>query len=86
MPDRALKAYEQFREARYFGSLDGLRGLSILGVVWFHTWFTTAYYPSLQKIPVLHLGEFGVHVFFGISGFLITTLLLRERERYGHSP
>lgn len=83
MPDRALKAYEQFREARYFGSLDGLRGLSILGVVWFHTWFTTAYYPSLQKIPVLHLGEFGVHVFFGISGFLITTLLLRERERYG---
>jgi peptidoglycan/LPS O-acetylase OafA/YrhL len=77
------QAYSKFREVRYFGSLDGLRGFSILGVVWFHTWYVTAYYPVLQTIPVLHLGEFGVHVFFGISGFLITTLLLREQDRYG---
>lgn len=79
MPD----AYHKFREVRYFGSLDGLRALSILGVVWFHTWYITAYYPVLRTIPVLRLGEFGVHVFFGISGFLITTLLLREQARYG---
>jgi peptidoglycan/LPS O-acetylase OafA/YrhL len=76
-------AYDKFREVRYFGSLDGLRAISILGVVWFHTWYITAYYPALLAIPVLRIGEFGVHVFFGISGFLITTLLLREQKRYG---
>lgn len=78
-----LDAYHKFRGVRYFGSLDGLRAVSILGVVWFHTWFLSAYYPLLRTIPVLRIGEFGVHVFFGISGFLITTLLLREEERYG---
>jgi peptidoglycan/LPS O-acetylase OafA/YrhL len=76
-------AYAKFRDVRYFGSLDGLRAISILGVVWFHTWYITAYYPVLRTIPILRIGEFGVHVFFGISGFLITTLLLREQERYG---
>ena len=83
MASNLRNAYEKFREVRYFGSLDGLRAISILGVVWFHTWYITGYYPVLRAIPVLHLGEFGVHVFFGISGFLITTLLLREQERYG---
>jgi peptidoglycan/LPS O-acetylase OafA/YrhL len=76
-------AYQEFREVRFFGSLDGLRAISILGVVWFHAWYITSYYPSLRAIPILHLGSFGVHVFFGISGFLITSLLLREAERYG---
>ncbi len=56
--------------------------LSILGVIWVHTWFGTPQFDWLQKIPVLHKGEFGVEVFFAISGFLITTLLLRERDRY----
>jgi peptidoglycan/LPS O-acetylase OafA/YrhL len=83
MSDAVSAACNRFREVRYFGSLDGLRAFSILGVVWFHTWYITSYYPALRVIPVLHLGEFGVHVFFGISGFLITTLLLREQERYG---
>jgi peptidoglycan/LPS O-acetylase OafA/YrhL len=83
MTESIQDAYDKFREVRYFGCLDGLRAVSILGVVWFHTWFITAYYPVLRTIPVLRIGEFGVHVFFGISGFLITTLLLREEERYG---
>jgi peptidoglycan/LPS O-acetylase OafA/YrhL len=32
---------------------------------------------------VLRQGEWGVHIFFAISGFLITTLLLREQKRSG---
>ena len=52
-------------------------------MIWFHTWYQTPYYPALHTIPVLRIGEFGVHIFFGISGFLITTLLLRERQQYG---
>ncbi len=53
--------------------LDGLRGLAVLAVVAFHLW------PS--RVPG---GFLGVDVFFVLSGFLITTLLLRERSRDGH--
>jgi len=63
--------------------LDGLRGVSILGVIWFHTWFGTPQDHWLQSVPILRNGWFGVEIFFTISGFFITTLLLREREKYG---
>ena len=70
---------------RFFESLDGLRALSILGVIWSHVWYVSgpAYYNTLIKVPVLRNGAFGVSVFFGISGFLITTLLLREQLKNG---
>jgi peptidoglycan/LPS O-acetylase OafA/YrhL len=76
-------SYARFREVRFFGSLDGLRALSIIGVIWFHSWWSTPYYPTLARLPVLRQGEWGVHIFFAISGFLITTLLLREQNRSG---
>ena len=75
--------YARFREVRFFGSLDGLSALSIIGVIWFHSWWSTPYYSQLTMIPVLRQGEWGVDIFFAISGFLITTLLLRERQRSG---
>jgi peptidoglycan/LPS O-acetylase OafA/YrhL len=75
--------YAKFREVRFFSSLDGLRALSIAGVIWFHSWWGTPYFPQFQRIPVLRQGSFGVEIFFVISGFLITTLLLRERDRCG---
>jgi peptidoglycan/LPS O-acetylase OafA/YrhL len=75
--------YKSFRDMRFFGSLDGLRALSIAGVIWFHSWWGTPYYSKLETIPVLRAGSYGVQIFFVISGFLITTLLLREQERYG---
>jgi peptidoglycan/LPS O-acetylase OafA/YrhL len=75
--------FTKFREVRKFGSLDGLRALSIIGVIWFHSWWGTPYYSTLEKLPVLRLGEWGVYIFFAISGFLITTLLFREREQVG---
>ncbi|WP_257170274.1 acyltransferase [Bradyrhizobium sp. SRS-191] len=53
-------------------SLDGIRALSVLIVVLGHS--------GLQaQIP----GGFGVTVFFFLSGFLITTLMLSEHERTG---
>jgi peptidoglycan/LPS O-acetylase OafA/YrhL len=75
-------AYQKFRDTRFFGSLDGLRALSILGVIWFHSWYGTPRYPWLESTAVLRNGRFGVEVFFAISGFLITTLLIRERLKY----
>lgn len=58
--------------SRYAG-LDGLRALAVLLVVVYH----------LFPVWILQSGFVGVDVFFVISGFLITSLLLRERERTG---
>ncbi len=59
-------------------ALDGVRGLAILGVLVVHT-NTFGGWPNL--IPGGHLG---VVVFFVLSGFLITTLLLEEYEATGN--
>jgi peptidoglycan/LPS O-acetylase OafA/YrhL len=50
--------------------LDGLRAVSVVAVILYHAGFSW-----------LHGGFFGVEVFFVVSGFLITSLLLEERER-----
>ena len=52
--------------------LDGLRGLAIVAVLTYH--FTPSVLPG---------GFLGVDVFFVVSGFLITTLLLRELHERG---
>lgn len=70
----ALTAYDQYQATRYFPRLDGLRAISVLMVLAFHT--------SDGLWEPLH-GYLGVTVFFVISGFLITTLLLREEDRDG---
>ncbi|MGL4496058.1 MAG: acyltransferase family protein [Beijerinckiaceae bacterium] len=53
--------------------LDGVRAVSILIVMLSHS--------GLQHVVP---GVFGVTIFFFISGYLITTLLLREHARDGH--
>ncbi len=60
----------------HFPSLDGLRCLSILPVIWHHST------PRPLAGP-LGRGPLGVDLFFAISGFLITTLLLREQRATG---
>ncbi len=71
-------AYDAFRRRRFFGSLDGLRCVSILAVIWHH-----AAIPLSRADGLPGRGYLGVQLFFGISGFLITTLLLRERDEMG---
>jgi peptidoglycan/LPS O-acetylase OafA/YrhL len=58
-------------------SLDGLRAISITLVVLSH--LVRWKHISLQIAG--GYGELGVHVFFVLSGFLITSILLREYER-----
>jgi peptidoglycan/LPS O-acetylase OafA/YrhL len=72
------KLYRDFRDSSHFPLLDGLRCLSIVAVVWFH-----AVGKTFSPI-ILSRGNFGVSLFFVISGFLITTLLLRERSKTGN--
>lgn len=61
-----------------FGSLDGLRCASIIAVIWHHT-----ANDALQWLPGANRGFLGVDMFFVISGFLIVTLILRERRATG---
>ena len=56
----------------YVPEIDGLRAIAILAVMIFHA------------MPQYFIGGFlGVEVFFVLSGFLITSLLLGEHDRFG---
>lgn len=59
------------RYPRYDG-MDGIKGFALIGIIWYHL--------SQRTLPG---GFIGVDVFFVVSGFLLTTSLLRERERTG---
>ncbi|MBX6360615.1 MAG: acyltransferase [Acidobacterium ailaaui] len=52
-------------------ALDGLRGMAILLVLGYH---------YLWMIPIFHVGWVGVDLFFVLSGFLITGILLDTKE------
>lgn len=72
-----LPKYQTYRATTHFTALDGLRAVSVIAVIWQHTAGFNAGKGILAR------GYLGVDCFFVISGFLITTLLLRERSRTG---
>jgi peptidoglycan/LPS O-acetylase OafA/YrhL len=80
----------------YMPTVDGLRGIAILLVLWYHAPFLFRELPefSAQQSPWAMLGVvwrmslggwIGVDLFFVISGFLITLILIRVREEVGSS-
>jgi peptidoglycan/LPS O-acetylase OafA/YrhL len=75
----------QSREKLFVGgripSLDGLRAVSIGMVILAHL-SGTRFFPSLVT-GRRDVGNIGVRIFFVISGFLITTLLLQELAEKG---
>jgi peptidoglycan/LPS O-acetylase OafA/YrhL len=70
-------AYRTFASIRHFSGLDALRAISVLGVIWSHV-------TAPHALRLLNQGHMGVDLFFAISGFLVTTLLLREYRHAGH--
>ena len=68
--------FDVYRAQKYFKSLDGIRCLSILVVIWHHA--TPSNLPE-----IFSRGFLGVDMFFVLSGYLIVTLLLRERSNSG---
>jgi peptidoglycan/LPS O-acetylase OafA/YrhL len=70
---------------RKIPSLDGLRAVSIGLVILSHLtlYATRSGLASTLLIALTENGRWGVSVFFVISGFLITTLLMREEEQDG---
>lgn len=67
---------------RYFKELDGVRGVAALMVMLFH--FCQALQPdnaSISKIQTIaKFGQTGVSLFFVLSGFLITRILLSSKN------
>jgi peptidoglycan/LPS O-acetylase OafA/YrhL len=72
---RRIGTYEEWRATRFFPGLEGLRAVAALLVV-FHHARTHWLWGPLE-------GWNGVTLFFVLSGFLITTLALREEEALG---
>lgn len=64
---------------KYYPSLNGLRAVSILLVVMSHL----NLHSSSATYAILFNGGLGVNIFFVISGFLITTLCLKEKYSTG---
>jgi peptidoglycan/LPS O-acetylase OafA/YrhL len=70
--------------SRRIPSLDGWRAIAILLVLGSHTIFTS-FFPeaAVGWVGWIFDGELGVRIFFVLSGFLISLLLLREAGRTG---
>jgi peptidoglycan/LPS O-acetylase OafA/YrhL len=69
-------------ESHRIPSLDGIRALSIALVVAWHL-STSGSAPWLAPLWRIDSGNLGVRIFFVISGYLITSLLLAEHARTG---
>ena len=64
-------------------TLDGWRAISILMVTVLHTAMNIWSDDHPEANSIVRLGALGVDIFFGISGLLITKLLIVEFERKG---
>jgi peptidoglycan/LPS O-acetylase OafA/YrhL len=78
-------------QRHHFATLDGLRALSILWVMAFHCVFFITYTNldlaiALRSAPLLAWTKYGfrgVDIFFVISGFIISHILMREHKATG---
>ncbi|QHT70557.1 acyltransferase [Rhodocytophaga rosea] len=66
----------------YFKGLNGLRAIAALAVIISHINMTLGQF-DLPVLPTLDLAGFGVTIFFSLSGFLISYLLLAEKSVSG---
>jgi peptidoglycan/LPS O-acetylase OafA/YrhL len=85
-PELSLEAKSALARSpadRHIPALDGLRGVAILSVMSFHYLNSTSYAAGsvlTRAVSALCSTMFaGVDLFFVLSGFLITSILLRER-------
>jgi peptidoglycan/LPS O-acetylase OafA/YrhL len=75
VPSSSLEGVDM--SLKYRPEIDGLRTISVCAVLIYHAKFV------IGGFDVLPGGFLGVDVFFVISGFLITTLIVQEHDRTG---
>lgn len=77
-PQTKIKLVSEAIAEKYYPSLNGLRGVAIIIVVMSHLAL------SLNKLYVTcFVGGLGVNIFFVLSGFLISSLCLKEQKATG---
>ena len=86
MPSRTATKPVPLQVHGYIPGLDVLRGLAVGSVVLFHAFANGGYRgprgsASMRFVDLMILGKLGVYLFFTLSGFLITTILLKQQER-----
>lgn len=80
--DTAYWAVHKANAAR-IPCLDGIRAMAISLVLFSHLVGASGLEVPESWHRFLDVGQLGVRVFFVVSGYLITTLLLEEHRRYG---
>ena len=68
-----MQPFSTLAERVRFPELDGMRAVAVVAVILFHS----------EISGVLNAGFFGVDIFFTISGFIITAILLKEFRQDG---
>ncbi len=86
--EQAAAATQTKSSRIFFPNLDGLRFLAFFSVFLFHSFYTpdpAIRQSILYRLPyqLTRVGDLGVNFFFVLSGFLITYLLLSERQKTG---
>jgi peptidoglycan/LPS O-acetylase OafA/YrhL len=80
------------KQSVYRPELDLLRFIAFFGVFLFHTCYYQVDFFAHHHVPLILAkvlnaaiasGKYGVNLFFVLSSYLITDLLVREREQYG---
>lgn len=71
-------------QQKFVKSFDGFRGIAVLLVVWYHVYDILRPAHLGPVTAVASMGWIGVDLFFALSGFLITGILLRTRGREGY--
>jgi peptidoglycan/LPS O-acetylase OafA/YrhL len=65
--------------------LDGLRGVAVILVIAFHIFKRADYFTKHEALHFVtslsYIGWLGVDIFFTLSGFLITSILLRTKNK-----
>lgn len=74
----ATAAFAAYQDTKFFRNLNGLRFICIAMVLWHH-----APPVDMEMVQLFGRGFLGVDFFFVLSGYLITTLLLREARDHG---
>lgn len=81
-----MAASGALHEPRRLGVLDGLRGIAVLLVLWYHLWEVSFLSPAPWLVFVPATGFFGVTLFFFLSGFVISYPFVRAKATEGPPP